>query len=594
MSNKPTYEELAQRIKKLEQDAAKHKLVEKALQESETNLKEAQRISKIGSWSYDMVKDIIIWSDQCFSIFGIDITQYPDRIVPNSILLSNIENPAETEALSYRLAEKSNQYEYEYRTIPINGKVKTIHSNCEVERDENGNIVRIFGTDHDITERKQAKIIQKIQYEVTNSALETEGLTKFYANIKKLLSQVMDTQNFYVAFYDEKTDQFSVSPGFEKDEKDQISRWSAAKSLTGQVFKQQKSILLSKDEILKWADTGEVELIGTTAKSWLGAPLKIGSEIIGVVVVQDYNNPKAYAQPHIELLEIIAGQISIYTVRKQAEESLKKVHKELEKRVEERTSDLKKAKEEAEFANKAKSEFLSNMSHEIRTPMHQILSFSQFGVSKINKVNSEKLMHYFSKIGVIGKQLMALLDDLLDLSKLESGKMTYEMSPNGFNEIITNVVHEFNSLKNKKGVIIEIVENNIPAEIICDGNKIGQVIRNFLSNAIKFTPKGKKITLSIEHRKLPIGKHQTDNDTIPALSVRVKDEGIGIPADELETVFDKFIQSSKTKTGAGGTGLGLAICKEIIQAHKGKIWAENNPEEGATFSFMLSYEQEVK
>jgi two-component system, sensor histidine kinase LadS len=247
----------------------------------------------------------------------------------------------------------------------------------------------------------------------------------------------------------------------------------------------------------------------------------------------------------------------------------------------------KQALEEAESANIAKNEFLSNMSHEIRTPLHQILSFSQFGISKIHQVEPEKLLHYFSKIKGVGTQLMSLLDVILDLSKLESGKMDYEMSLNDLNKIIRDVATEFYSLKIGKGVKIDIAENNNPALSICDKFKISQVIRNFLSNAIKFAPGDKKITISI-------GQQKTDDDTTLAFHVSVKDEGIGIPVDELESIFDKFTQSSKTNTGAGGKGLGLAICKEIIKAHNGKIWAENNLEGGATFSFMLPYEQEVK
>ena len=164
--------------------------------------------------------------------------------------------------------------------------------------------------------------------------------------------------------------------------------------------------------------------------------------------------------------------------------------------------------------------------------------------------------------------------------------MDYDMQKKDLKVIIDNVSNEFVSLITEKGLLLKTVENNIPTEIVCDEDKIGQVIRNLLSNAIKFTQKEKKITISIE-------QHQIDNKSIPALLVNVSDQGLGIPENELKTVFDKFIQSSKTKTNAGGTGLGLAICKEIINAHNGKIWAENNPEGGSTFSFMLPYDQET-
>ena len=164
--------------------------------------------------------------------------------------------------------------------------------------------------------------------------------------------------------------------------------------------------------------------------------------------------------------------------------------------------------------------------------------------------------------------------------------MAYKFQNVNFKYLINSLIKEFDSVKNKKGVTLEISEMMVSTEIVCDEYKIRQVVYNLLSNAIKFTPKGKKIYISI--------KQSQDEAPVPALYIRVSDQGIGIPEAELITVFYKFIQSSKTKTGAGGTGLGLAICKEIIEAHKGKIWAENNPEGGATFSFMLPFEQEVK
>jgi PAS domain S-box-containing protein len=286
----------------------------------------------------------------------------------------------------------------------------------------------------------------------------------------------------------------------------------------------------------------------------------------------------------------IEGVLVDITEQKMAENLLNKAHLELGKKVEERTVDYKRAKKEAEIANQSKSDFLSNMSHEIRTPMHQILSYSKFGVDKIDKVKKEKLHHYFSKIGAIGQNLLSLLNDLLDLSKLESGKMNYDKKMTHLQSIISNIIGEFHSLIEEKGIILEKNIASFISVINCDELKIGQVVRNLISNAIKFTPSGKKLSVLANSSEFALNS----KNLVPVLLITISDQGVGIPDDELESVFDKFIQSSKTKTNAGGTGLGLAICKEIIQAHNGKIWAENNSEGGATFSFMLPYEKEVK
>ncbi len=276
-------------------------------------------------------------------------------------------------------------------------------------------------------------------------------------------------------------------------------------------------------------------------------------------------------------------------LEKQKDE-LKSHKNNLEELVHEKTKDLVLAKEAAEKANRSKSDFLANMSHELRTPMHAILSFSKFGLLKYNKVEREKLKCYFENINQSGTRLLSLLNALLDLAKLETGREDLKFTKTNINLITKSITKEFESLTFDNGLKIKHVFESTEQLVECDAEKIGQVIRNLVGNALKFTPTGKTITIQIESSEMIIGKRTTDKKYYKSVKVKIIDEGIGIPENELGLVFDKFVQSSKTITGAGGTGLGLAICSEIIKKHHGEIYAENNSVEGATFIFEFPIE----
>lgn len=268
-----------------------------------------------------------------------------------------------------------------------------------------------------------------------------------------------------------------------------------------------------------------------------------------------------------ESLEEIAKRIA-------AEQELKRHKEHLEEIVDKRLSYAKQAQQNAESASRLKSDFLTSISHELRTPLQAILSFARLGIDKIDRLDKDKIVDYFGNINTAGYRLLSLLNDLLDLAKLEAGKMDFNFQESGISNLVVNILEEFDALSEQGKIQFDFQRPDPEPMIQADPFKLMQVIRNLVSNAVKFSAQGDIISIRIE--KLP--------DTV---EVFVSDQGVGIPEDELVSIFEKFSQSRRTTTGVGGTGLGLAICKEIIDAHQGQIWAGGNSDGGAVLTFSL-------
>ena len=223
----------------------------------------------------------------------------------------------------------------------------------------------------------------------------------------------------------------------------------------------------------------------------------------------------------------------------------------------------------AQKSNLYKSKFLANVSHELRSPMHSIMGFVEELIEKIDIISTEKQLKYLHTVKNCSQRLLLLINELLDLTKLESGSMKFYFATHDFRLVINDAIQEINPLLKNKNITVTL-ESNAEDKLTCDKQRLTQVMINLLSNAIRCSSEGDNIKVNLT--SLPYH-----------FRICVSDQGIGVPENECDLIFDKFVQSSKTKNHTGGTGLGLSICKEIVSAHQGIIWVENNASGGASF-----------
>ena len=347
--------------------------------------------------------------------------------------------------------------------------------------------------------------------------------------------------------------------------------------LTSKILLTGEPLLINTDVVGKAEKLG-IQQVGVPAASYLGVPIPVGEEIIGVLSVQSTEQENRFNENDLRLLSTIASSVGV---------SLKNA--QLFGEVEQAKREAELSGRNAAKANEAKSAFLSTVSHELRTPLTSVLGFAKIIKKRLEEKifptldktdpKTEKTVEQISEnLKVViseGERLTHLINDVLDLAKIEAGKMEWNQENVSLAEVIERAIAATTSLFDQKDIKLEKhVDSDVP-NVIGDTDKLIQVVINLLSNAVKFTDAG-SVTCTLSH---------SNNEVI----VSISDTGIGIAQEDFAAVFEQFKQvGGDTLTDKPkGTGLGLPICKEIIEHHGGRIWLNSEVGKGSTFSFAL-------
>lgn len=660
-------------------DITKRKKIEAELRDRDQKM--SNLMSKIPGMAYRCRSDqswtMEFLSQGCLALTGFAPDDFIDnkRLAFSDIILPEFRNPLRSEWGKNILSNQSFNDEYQIRTK--DGTIKWVWEQGSQVVNHDGKVIGLEGIILDITERKRAEQIHQFQYRVATNLVTTRNVEEFLDVVETELKKIFHFDGFVVGFLDQEQEQFNTI--YEAGQEIGYDKWPVKKSLSGIVIRQKKGLLFTDEYIQALIDKGEIELFGFLSRCWMGVPLVYEGDVKGVILVQNYYNRNAYDNTSLQVLEILASQLSIFIEQKRALVKTAQLSKGIEQSpvtivitdkqgiisyvnsrfteitgysfdeaigknpsflksnhhdrafyenlwktilsgnnwegelhnikkngehywektiisplVDERgeivqfiafkeditekrkmMAELVAAKNKAEESDRLKSAFLANLSHEIRTPMNAILGFTELLLDP--DITVDNLGNYISIIHKSGYHLLGIINDIIEISKIETGQIVPRSSYINIGVMLQDLYKTISvTLPDNNKIVFQIYPESSTKDriIYTDEVKLTQILTNLITNALRFTDSG----------TVRFGYIEKDG----ILEFMVSDTGIGIDLSNHNRIFDRFFQIEGDQTiKAGGSGLGLAISKAYIEMLGGAISVKSSLGNGSTFTFTL-------
>ncbi|MDM8544087.1 response regulator [Desulfococcaceae bacterium HSG9] len=518
---------------------------------------------------------ITFFNDFAQRFFGYSEDEILGRNAMGTIIPETESTGRDLETIIGIIKRCPEQYRYnENENMRSNGERVWIAWSNNSIRDNHENFIEILCIGNDITDKKRSEeALQKSNDDLTARVGELAMLNHIskiiskgpdlYTALDTVIQEVgrlFDAKGASIALLNEMEGlEMTIVAHFKtvEDETSMVNYKLPYTPVTEQIVLKGKSVVISDASTdIRLKPVREL-LLSRGIRSLMVVPLKTPGKIIGVIIVSRGQKDRVFTPSKVKLVETIAGHLSA---------AIENVYL-LEK--------AQKAREEAESANRAKSQFLANMSHEIRTPMNSVLGFLELTLD--DSPLTEFQRRNLETVHGSAKSMLALLNDILDLSKLESGKLELENCSFELVKMMKDALRTLQLKAREKGLAVSLdIHPDLPPNFVADASRLRQILINLVGNAVKFTAKG-RIHVSVAPWK--------EEDF---LHFSVFDTGIGIAPEKLKIIFSPFIQADgSTSRKFGGTGLGTTISKQLAELMGGRIWVESEPGKGSTFHFIV-------